>query len=51
VQMLPRRPGDPPVLYADTNWARQRLGFRPQLSDIDTIIATAAPSFGLEVRS
>ncbi|MBD9652360.1 UDP-glucose 4-epimerase GalE [Ensifer sp. PDNC004] len=51
VQMLPRRPGDPPVLYADTNWARQRLGFSPQLSDIDTIIATAAPSFGLEVRS
>jgi UDP-arabinose 4-epimerase len=51
VQMLPRRPGDPPVLYADTNWARQRLGFRPQFSDIDTIIATAAPSFGLEVRS
>ncbi|MGE6785329.1 UDP-glucose 4-epimerase GalE [Ensifer adhaerens] len=51
VQMLPRRAGDPPVLYADTHWARQRLGFRPQLSDIDTIIATAAPSFGLEVRS
>lgn len=51
VQMLPRRAGDPPVLYADTNWARQRLGFRPQLSDINTIIATAAPSFGLEVRS
>ncbi|WP_077959610.1 UDP-glucose 4-epimerase GalE [Ensifer adhaerens] len=51
VRMLPRRPGDPPVLYADTDWARQRLGFRPQLSDIDTIIATAAPSFGLEVRS
>ncbi|WP_104664688.1 UDP-glucose 4-epimerase GalE [Ensifer adhaerens] len=51
VQMLPRRAGDPPVLYADTDWARQRLGFRPQLSDIDTIIATAAPSFGLEVRS
>ncbi|HEV7317785.1 MAG TPA: UDP-glucose 4-epimerase GalE [Ensifer sp.] len=50
VQMLPRRPGDPPVLFADTNWARQKLGFRPVLSDIDTIIATAAPSFGLEVR-
>lgn len=51
VQMLPRRPGDPPVLYADTNSARQRLGFRPALSDIDTIIRTAAPGFGLEVRS
>ena len=50
VQMLPRRPGDPPVLYADTSRARQRLGFRPALSDIDTIIRTAAPGFGLEVR-
>jgi len=26
------------------------LGFRPALSDIDTIIRTAAPGFGLEVR-
>ena len=50
VQILPRRPGDPPVLYADTSRARQRLGFRPALSDIDTIIRTAAPGFGLEVR-
>lgn len=51
VQMLPRRPGDPPVLYADTNWARQKLGFRAAYSDIDTIIRTAAPGFGLEVQS
>ncbi|HEV7309038.1 UDP-glucose 4-epimerase GalE [Ensifer sp.] len=51
VRMLPRRPGDPPVLYADTARARQTLGFRPAYSTIDTIIATAAPSFGLEVHS
>lgn len=50
VQMLPRRPGDPPVLYADTSRARQQLGFRPAFSDIETIIRTAAPGFGLEVR-
>ncbi len=50
VQLLPRRPGDPPVLYADSSRARQRLGFRPALSDIETIIRTAAPGFGLEVR-
>ena len=49
VQMLPRRPGDPPVLYADTSRARQQLGFRPAFSDIETIIRTAAPGFGLEV--
>lgn len=45
----PRRAGDPPVLYADTRKAETDLGFRPELSDIDTIIRTAAPSFGLEV--
>ncbi|MGF6173551.1 UDP-glucose 4-epimerase GalE [Ensifer sp. 4252] len=51
VQLLARRAGDPPVLYADTTWARRTLGFRPSLSDIETIIRTAAPGFGLEVRS
>ncbi|ATN33151.1 UDP-glucose 4-epimerase GalE [Rhizobium sp. ACO-34A] len=45
----PRRPGDPPVLFADTASARTKLGFVPRLSDIDTIIRTASPSFGLEV--
>lgn len=51
VRFLARRAGDPPALYADTAWARQTLGFRPLLSDIETIIKTAAPGFGLEVRS
>ncbi|MNL45851.1 UDP-glucose 4-epimerase [compost metagenome] len=51
VELLARRAGDPPVLYADTARARQTLGFRPSLSDIETIIRTAAPGFGLEVRS
>jgi UDP-arabinose 4-epimerase len=45
----PRRRGDPAALYADSEFARERLGFTPQLSDIDTIIRTAAPSFGLAV--
>jgi len=49
VSLEPRRPGDPPILYADTRKAETDLGFRPELSDIDTIIRTAAPSFGLEV--
>jgi len=44
-----RRPGDPPVLFADTARACTKLGFVPMLSDIDTIIRTAAPTFGLEV--
>lgn len=46
----PRRAGDPPMLYADSLLARERLGFLPELSDIDTIIRTAAPSFRIEHR-
>ena len=45
----PRRAGDPPVLFADTKRARLELDFMPTLSDIDTIIRTAGPTFGLEV--
>ncbi|WP_137933802.1 UDP-glucose 4-epimerase GalE [Mesorhizobium comanense] len=43
-----RRPGDPAELYADPLNAREHLGFVPELSDIDTIVRTAAPFFGLE---
>ncbi len=49
VTFKPRRPGDPPALFADTASARIALGFVPRLSDIDTIIRTASPTFGLEV--
>jgi len=47
--VAPKRPGDPPILIADATLASKRLGFVAQLSDIDTIIRTAAPSFGLAV--
>ncbi|MDX8433801.1 MULTISPECIES: UDP-glucose 4-epimerase GalE [Mesorhizobium] len=43
----PRRPGDPAELYADPSLAREQLGFVAELSDIDTIVRTAAPFFGL----
>jgi UDP-arabinose 4-epimerase len=43
-----RRPGDPPTLYAVPALAREVLGFSPQYSDLETIIRTAAPCFGLE---
>jgi UDP-arabinose 4-epimerase len=36
-----RRPGDPPVLVADASLARNLLGFKPRLSDLDAMIATA----------
>ncbi|MQW86914.1 UDP-glucose 4-epimerase GalE [Sinorhizobium saheli] len=46
-----RRRGDPPMLYADASLAYQTLGFLPRYSDLDTIVRTAAPFFGLEVRA
>jgi UDP-arabinose 4-epimerase len=42
-----RRAGDPPALFADISLARRTLGFVPELSDLDTIVRTAAPHFGL----
>lgn len=40
-QILPRRPGDPPELYADTELAKSTLGFTPEFSDITKIIRDA----------
>jgi UDP-glucose-4-epimerase GalE len=37
----PRRQGDAAVLIADASLAARRIGFRPQHSDLDTILATA----------
>lgn len=51
VRYRPRRAGDPPILFANTAKAKAELGFMPALSDIDTIIRTAGPTFGLEVTA
>lgn len=48
VRFLPRRPGDPPTLVADTKLARRVLGFRAPRSGLATIVADAARSFGME---
>lgn len=37
----PRRIGDPPILVADPSSARTSLGFRPVVSDLATIVASA----------
>jgi UDP-glucose-4-epimerase GalE len=37
-----RRPGDPPALYAKADTIRSELGWEPQWTDIDEIVATAA---------
>ncbi|ABC88895.1 UDP-glucose 4-epimerase protein [Rhizobium etli CFN 42] len=51
VRYRSRRAGDPPILFANTARAKAELGFAPILSDIDTIIRTAGPTFGLEVTA
>jgi UDP-arabinose 4-epimerase len=41
VRVGPRRPGDPPELYADPSRARAELGFQPVHSEVRTIVETA----------
>jgi UDP-arabinose 4-epimerase len=47
VVWAPRRAGDPPALVADPTAAREMLGFSTRLSDLPTLLAHAAPRFGL----
>jgi UDP-arabinose 4-epimerase len=47
----PRRAGDPPALVADATHAARTLGFSPRFSDLDTIVRTAAPFFGLTAHA
>ncbi|EJC68791.1 UDP-glucose-4-epimerase [Rhizobium leguminosarum bv. viciae WSM1455] len=51
VRYRSRRVGDPPILFANTARAKAELGFAPVFSDIDTIIRTAGPTFGLEMTA
>ena len=48
---LGRRLGDPPALYACPVAARDLLGFSTEYSELETIVATAAPFFGLSASS
>jgi UDP-arabinose 4-epimerase len=41
VREAPRRVGDPPILVADASAARQRLGWQPAYSNLQTIVAHA----------
>jgi UDP-glucose 4-epimerase/UDP-arabinose 4-epimerase len=43
----PRRAGDPPALVADPSRLKAALGWTPKLSDLDSIIATAARWHGV----
>lgn len=37
----PRRPGDPPALFADSSKAQRELGWKIKFPDIESIVATA----------
>jgi len=39
--MGPARAGDPPELVADPRLAREKLGWTPQMSDVDSVLSTA----------
>ena len=41
VEIAGRRAGDAVALYADTTKVARELGWRPRLSDIDTVVSTA----------
>lgn len=41
VRECPRRAGDPPALYADSERAKRELGWAVKFPDIDSIVATA----------
>jgi len=41
IKVTPRRPGDPPEIYADNSKAEKELGFTPKYSDLNTIVKTA----------
>ncbi|MSP88371.1 MAG: UDP-glucose 4-epimerase GalE [Alphaproteobacteria bacterium] len=45
-RLSPRRAGDPAELVADARRANETLGWRPALSDLDTIVRTAAAWHG-----
>jgi UDP-arabinose 4-epimerase len=50
IRFAPRRAGDPPVLLADPKRAARLLGFKTELSDIDTMAATAAGPLAMPVQ-
>lgn len=41
IKVQPRRPGDPPILVADISKVREKLGWNPHYSDLDTIIRSS----------
>jgi UDP-arabinose 4-epimerase len=40
----PRRPGDPPILVADTSLAQRTIGFQPRRSSLSSVVSSAVRS-------
>jgi UDP-glucose 4-epimerase len=40
-EVIPRRPGDPDILVADSSKIRKQLGWTPKYPDLETVIASA----------
>ena len=41
VTEVERRPGDPPILIADSKKAKEVLGWKPQYAELETIVDSA----------
>lgn len=50
-RMGPRRPGDPPLLVADSSLARRQLGWSPSCSGLDEIVRSAWAWFSGTARA
>lgn len=50
-RMGPRRPGDPPLLVADSGLARSQLGWSPSCSQLDEIVRSAWAWFSSPARA
>ena len=46
-EIVERRPGDPSELVASSTLARAELGWAPEYSDLDTILGSMRPVYGL----
>ena len=44
-----RRPGDPALSYADPQRAKRELGWEARIRNVDTMLASMAPAYGLTV--
>lgn len=42
-----RRPGDPACLYASSKFAKEKLGWEPEFSDVETLVSTTWKAYNI----